>query len=717
MQAATDPYVQLVQRIYIGYFGRPADPGGLAWYAARLRDIGAPSDPAGLAAAYSSNPALKALIDSFASSQESQDLYPAENAPFVEAVYINLFGREADTGGLAWWTAALDRGDATRANAMLWILASTQGTDSNMVALKAQMSEVFTTALNTAQRVEAYKGMAAGYSARAMLTQAFPLGNISIFKPTIETTIAQLEAAHRQNQLPYEEVAGGERRIALAATASQMAANGDKLRELATILALDLNQRDPDLGPKWKVDVIQAGMTVRDLRAQLKGYFASILIGEVPLSNYIFKLDLYRLPDCPLFRFAADGNSLQDAPATVFDQHPDCRNGQFVTLLHGRSPQQDIADVAEKLDQSIAYHRASAQANASWSRAYQFVQALWGGGTPWKDASEWWKLVPLFAPSQINYTNSGNAQTRLAAFKSCLGSTAEMCIINAHGLPREIQPEGPGTVGSFYSSDTAVFNADDIKPQSIGAKYVSLVSCSTQDPSVQNNLGAALLMSGKALLTHGMDSVALISDDYERLTLLQNYQPLAHGATFAEAFGSDLVRTPGTFQGDPFITMRSLPAGEGPRLAIDGKRYHGAGTIIPMNFPDSIARATVRKTVVLSNRGTKDLRVRSNVQPWPLGPDANSQDNPALDWTRVWMSIEAPSRLHPVHGVGTNINNDEYVIGPGESMAIVYKMQPVALETPLLKDGGFQGRILLVTNDPAAPRIVLELHANVKVGL
>lgn len=720
---ASAHYAPVLQRIYIGYFGRPADPEGLAWWADRLRDIEGPSEVSDMLAAYDRNPHFKALIDSFANSAEYQALYSGDNAGFVDAIYANMFGRTPDAEGRAFWIQALDNKAITRANAMLSIQAAARGDDKTLLVLKELMAMSFTGALNTPERIKAYSGEAAFYQARAMLTQAFPLGNMQIFQNSIDKTVAAMEFAYLQGQQPHQEVASGDRRIALMASAAQVTANGERLAQLATVLASDLSARDPGLGPKWQVDVLTAASSAKQIQQQLLGYSGTILIGDVPLPTHPGyggspamgkTLDAYRIPACPLFRYDASGNTLL-APPELYDSHPSCRNGQTVALLHGRTAASDIAEVAAKLDQMIAYHRSSANANSLWTRTYRFINAFWGGGLEWLEVDSIWANTPLYTAAQYSYLNSGTGAERMQAFQSCLGSNAEMCVFNGHGSPQLIMAEGPGVVGEQYSKDFVNLTSADIKPQSVKAKYVSLVSCSTQDLWVQDNLGANLLMSGRALLTHGMKSVSLITDRYERVTIQEGYAALAAGATFAEAFGDRELGTPSVMQGDPFITQRPMPSGEWPKLAIDGKRYHGGVAVVPIHFPDSIARATVYKTIVLTNKGKVELRVRAASGISSVGPDVASQDGVTPKQNGVMMQFDAPVRIAP-NADHFNFLSDVFVLQPGQSMPITYSLTPWDIPGVPLQVGGFQGKTMLITNDPAAPQIVLELHGNVKAA-
>ncbi len=96
---AASSYFDTVQRIYIGYYQRPADPEGLLYWANRLN---------------ASNGNLNEIIDAFANSTESQGLYGSINSGTIAAVvnniYLALFNRNSDEGGRTYYVNSFNAG-------------------------------------------------------------------------------------------------------------------------------------------------------------------------------------------------------------------------------------------------------------------------------------------------------------------------------------------------------------------------------------------------------------------------------------------------------------------------------------------------------------------------------------------------------------------------------------------------------------------------------
>lgn len=185
-------YHQVVQSVYVAYFGRPADPGGLAFFATNYMNAGAPTNIVEVSAAYGSNPAITALIDSFGTSQESQDLYPGDNVTFVTAIYQNLFSRAPDTGGRDFWVGNLDAGRMTRAQAAVAIMAGSQGTDTTLINKKVAVASAFTTGLDTDLERSAYSGLAANVVVRTALGTVSIASDISADGVAMRNAVASL---------------------------------------------------------------------------------------------------------------------------------------------------------------------------------------------------------------------------------------------------------------------------------------------------------------------------------------------------------------------------------------------------------------------------------------------------------------------------------------------------------------------------------------------
>ncbi|MES2125996.1 MAG: DUF4214 domain-containing protein [Pseudomonadota bacterium] len=166
---ALGDYNDIVQQIYVAYFGRPADPDGQLFWSTLLANARAPTDLTGFNDAYHSNPTVKLAIDGFGQSQESVALYGSDNGAVVNAIYLNLFNRPAEAGGAAFWTAQLNAGTMTRAQAALIIAGGALGSDATSVQNKRAAAAQFTDAIGTPLQGTAYSGLAANQSVRLAL--------------------------------------------------------------------------------------------------------------------------------------------------------------------------------------------------------------------------------------------------------------------------------------------------------------------------------------------------------------------------------------------------------------------------------------------------------------------------------------------------------------------------------------------------------------------
>jgi hypothetical protein len=201
-QKTAASYNQVVEQLYVAYFGRPADPTGLANFSAQLAADGAPTDIQSLLQAYSTNSGVKALIDSFGTSTESKNLYGTANpTSFVTAVFTNVLGRTPQTSGLDFWVAALNNNSVTYGNVALQIMAgalintSQQGQlDAALINNRITVATDFTADVSSQNATADYSGSTAAQTARSMLNGITATTSSSTFQSTVNSTVATLIA-------------------------------------------------------------------------------------------------------------------------------------------------------------------------------------------------------------------------------------------------------------------------------------------------------------------------------------------------------------------------------------------------------------------------------------------------------------------------------------------------------------------------------------------
>ncbi|TXG00621.1 DUF4214 domain-containing protein [Massilia arenae] len=179
----------VVQRLYVGYFGRAADPGGLAYYAKLYRDAGAPTTVVGMNEAYGSSSQIRALVDSFGTSAESAALYPGDNATFIAAIYRNIFNRTADTAGAIYWTDLLDRKLLTRASAALALMSSARGSDVEALSQKAIAAQILTDALAKDSQGTSYSNEKITAVVRQLMSNVSDRSDLDAFRGTVGATL------------------------------------------------------------------------------------------------------------------------------------------------------------------------------------------------------------------------------------------------------------------------------------------------------------------------------------------------------------------------------------------------------------------------------------------------------------------------------------------------------------------------------------------------
>jgi len=199
-------YSGVVQQLYVAYFGRPADAGGLTNFEAALVAAGAPISIQDLTAAYNTNATINGLINSFGTSTESNSLYAGDTTAFVKAVYNNVLNRAPQPAGLAFWVNAIDSGTLTKGNAALSIMAgalantTAQGLiDTAAINNKITIASSFTNANITATQINAYKGSAAAATVRTMLATVNNTTDTTAFQSTVTSTIGTLVATADAN--------------------------------------------------------------------------------------------------------------------------------------------------------------------------------------------------------------------------------------------------------------------------------------------------------------------------------------------------------------------------------------------------------------------------------------------------------------------------------------------------------------------------------------
>jgi hypothetical protein len=148
-------YSEAIQKLYVAYFNRPADPAGLDYWEKAVS---------------AANGSTAAVSAAFAGSTEYKTAYANMDANHVVSqVYQNLFGHAPDLAGLDFWGKALGNKQMTVDDVVTQIAGGAQGSDLTAFSSKAAFASWFTGSLDTADKVLHYSGDAANAVAKSLV--------------------------------------------------------------------------------------------------------------------------------------------------------------------------------------------------------------------------------------------------------------------------------------------------------------------------------------------------------------------------------------------------------------------------------------------------------------------------------------------------------------------------------------------------------------------
>ncbi len=194
-----------VQQAYLAYFGRPADVVGLQYWEGQTS-----AD----------------MIAGFTSSAEFNNLYANMSAvQQVNQIYLNVLGRAADAGGLAYWAGQLMAGTSVSAlvTAIYQTVLAEPTTSVDYVTVQNRIAyaTAFTNSMvNNNADILGYAGTAAANEGRAVVASAVPSSTVLMTAfPTLANDVNSVIGAGTAGQATTYTLTTGVDNIAPAGNA------------------------------------------------------------------------------------------------------------------------------------------------------------------------------------------------------------------------------------------------------------------------------------------------------------------------------------------------------------------------------------------------------------------------------------------------------------------------------------------------------------------
>jgi hypothetical protein len=249
-------YGDTVNAYYLAYYGRPADPAGLAYWTTVLEK---------------SNGDASSIVSAFAASPEATARFGNESvSDRVSDIYQGLFGRAPDKAGLDYWVSEITAGHVTVATAAIDIMHGAQKADEQTSTLRQQVAAQFTAEVKASG--VAYDGVAAIEAARVLIAAVNADSKPADIASLVKAGASLVQTAH-DNPDVIKALANGGDLSAVLNTASGKADPVGVVQALASIgkAALTdsagLNTLLQGGGMSGLLDSLPAGTSVKDVAA------------------------------------------------------------------------------------------------------------------------------------------------------------------------------------------------------------------------------------------------------------------------------------------------------------------------------------------------------------------------------------------------------------------------------------------------------------------
>lgn len=176
---------QTIASLYLAYYGRPADPDGLAYWIAELEKAGGDSS---------------AVVNAFASSPEATERFKSDSVEErLSEIYQNLFGREPDAEGQQFWATQIASGEVSLAEACIHVLGGAKNEDKQLTEKRIEAANSFTEAVKSGDL--SYEGTQAAEAAKLLLAGISKDSSAEQVKTLVQQTGKLVDQASEQPEV------------------------------------------------------------------------------------------------------------------------------------------------------------------------------------------------------------------------------------------------------------------------------------------------------------------------------------------------------------------------------------------------------------------------------------------------------------------------------------------------------------------------------------